>query len=449
MDMKLKNLLLLLSTSVWLTSCDAIAGGGVLGGSLLALYLVVGLLPQLITTLIMSNKGYSGCLWFFLSFFLSWIGVIIALCMPNVRRQEQRHYETIAAISSRNQSPQNITINDSKGHSPAPAPPPASAPVQNYRLKAIRNLKELGQPFDEYDIELEVERIITAERELEMARKKAEYEAAQSRINENKETESDTKPNTKWIYIAVVCLIIIIVVTGGLIAYNMFKKANDKPVVEMSTPNVQDNSGQISDKQIQADRSVTIQDDIKNSKFQLAVFSYEVEYFNSAEWHVRKRLDLYRDKDFKEKTGSITGSFKDDGPGKDEEFTMLENKIYYYLIPEIKITKIHKHDYTDCPDFFKVGDIIKQLVYEGEGYYAVLHKGEIKYAGYRQNSDNPKKVKRSPYESCNPIEGDIIQEKEISIFVAKIKTVDNKVGWIKIICDDEKNVNDWDCFYHY
>ncbi|MDR1120441.1 MAG: hypothetical protein LBM08_05945 [Dysgonamonadaceae bacterium] len=447
--MEIKNLLILLSTSVWLTSCDAITGG-VLGGTFLTIYLVAGLLPQLITTLIMSNKGYSGCLWFFLSFFLSWIGVIIALCMPNVRRQEQRHYETIAAISSRNQSPQNITINAPRGQSPVPVPAPA--PVQNYRLKAIRNLKEFGQPFDEYDIELEVERIITTERELEMARKKAEYEASQARINENEETESDTRPNTKWIYIAVVCLIIIIVTAGGLIAYHMFKKANDKPVAEMSTPNVQKNSGQISDEQIQVDKSVAIQNDKKNSKFQLAVFSYEVEYFNSAAWYMRKRLDLYRNKDFKEKTGSIKGSFKDDGFGiadEDEKFTMLENRIYYYLIPEIKITKIHKHDYTDCPDFFKVGDIIKQLVYEGEGYYAVLHKGEIKYAGYRQKSDNPKKVDRSPYESCSPIEGDIIQEKEISVFVAKIKTVDNKVGWIKIICDDEKNVNDWDCFYHY
>jgi hypothetical protein len=108
---------------------------------------------------------------------------------------------------------------------------------------------------------------------------------------------------------------------------------------------------------------------------------------------VRKRLDLYRNKDFKEKTGSIKGSFKDEG-----SFEKLENKIYYYLIPEIKITKIHKHDYPDCKDFFKVGDIIKQLVYYGEGYFEVLHKGEIRYAGYRQNSDNPKKVDRSPYE---------------------------------------------------
>jgi hypothetical protein len=438
MNMKIENLLLLLSTFVWLTSCEAIAGA--FGGSLLVLYIVVGLLPQLITTFIMSNKGYSGCLWFFLSFFLSWIGVIIALCMPNVRRQEQRHYETIAAITSRNQSPQNITINDPRGHSPAPAP----APVQNYRLKAIRNLKELGKPFDEYDIELEVEKIVTAERKLEMAKKKAEYEASQARINENEEPESDTRPNIKWVYIAVVCLIIIIVITGGIIAYNMFKNANYEHFVEMSAPNVQDNSGQISDKQIQADRLVAIQNDIKNSKFQLAVFSYEIELFLSVNWYVRKRLDLYRNKDFKEKIGTLEGSFKDDGSiEKDEKFTMLENKMYYYLIPEIKITKIHKRDEdSDYLSSFKAGDIIKQLIYADEGYFQILHKGEVKYANYMRNPDNPKEVN-------GDIEGNIIQEKELSIFIAKIKTVDNKVGWIKIIRDDENNIYDWDRFYYY
>jgi hypothetical protein len=325
----------------------------------------------------------------------------------------------------------------------------------NFRIEAIRNLKERGKPFDEYDVELEIERIRTSERELKMARRKAEYEASQVLINDDEGTESNARTKTKWIYIAAACLIL--AVTGGIIAFNMFKKANDKPAIEMSTSNVQENPGQMPDKQIdqmpdkqiQADRSVAIQNDIKNNKFQLAVFSYEVKYFNLAAWYVRKKLDLYRNKDFKEKIGSIQGSFKDDGSGKDEEFTMLENRIYYYLIPKIRITKVHKHDYTDCPDVFKVGDIIKQLVYEGEGYFGVLHKGEIRYAGYRHSADNPKKVDRSPYESCSPIEGNIIQDKEISIFIAKIKTVGGKVGWIKIVRDDENNVSNWDCLYHY
>jgi hypothetical protein len=30
---------------------------------------------------------------------------------------------------------------------------------RNFRIEAIRNLKERGKPFDEYDVELEIERI--------------------------------------------------------------------------------------------------------------------------------------------------------------------------------------------------------------------------------------------------------------------------------------------------
>ncbi|MDR1120444.1 MAG: hypothetical protein LBM08_05960 [Dysgonamonadaceae bacterium] len=223
--MEIKNLLILLSTSVWLTSCDAITGG-VLGGTFLTIYLVAGLLPQLITTLIMSNKGYSGCLWFILSFFLSWIGVIIALCMPNVRRQEQRHYETIAAISSRNQSPQNITINDSRGQSPAPAPapPPASAPVQNYRLKAIRNLKELGQPFDEYDIELETEKIKKAYEESkreEIAEQEQKQREEQVRMEEEARNRQEIKNKKRTQVLTKVAIVIGAVLLLGALSFTV------------------------------------------------------------------------------------------------------------------------------------------------------------------------------------------------------------------------------------
>jgi hypothetical protein len=57
------------------------------------IFILLVFLPQIITTLIMSHKGYSGCLWFLLSLFLPWTGVIIAICMPNARRQEERFDE--------------------------------------------------------------------------------------------------------------------------------------------------------------------------------------------------------------------------------------------------------------------------------------------------------------------------------------------------------------------
>ena len=106
-------------------------------------------LPQIITTLVMSSKGYSGCLWFLLSFFLSWIGVIIAICMPNKKRQEEQHQEMIAAINSQNHS-ETIVINKSEKN---------NMPENNFRIKAISNLKATGTPFDEYDVELEIEKV--------------------------------------------------------------------------------------------------------------------------------------------------------------------------------------------------------------------------------------------------------------------------------------------------
>jgi hypothetical protein len=148
-------------------------------------------LPHLITTDIMSRKGYSKRKWFFLSFFsfLSWILVVIALCMSD-KRKTQRHDETMADIASRDRLPENIAVNDSEDDPVSPAPEP------DFRLKAIRKLKALGQPIDEFVIELEVEKLrseykLEAELDLELerARRKAEYEAPQSQINTNGWTE--------------------------------------------------------------------------------------------------------------------------------------------------------------------------------------------------------------------------------------------------------------------
>jgi hypothetical protein len=62
-----------------------------------------------------------------------------------------------------------------------------NTPVQNYRLKAIRHLKELGQPFDDYDIELETEKIKKAceesERE-EIAKQEQKQREERARMEE-------------------------------------------------------------------------------------------------------------------------------------------------------------------------------------------------------------------------------------------------------------------------
>jgi len=98
----------------------------------------------------MSSKGYSGCLGFLLSLLLSWIGVIIAICMPNKKRQEEQHREMLAAISSKKPAETIVFNNTGKNNIPDNT---------NFRIEAIRNLKAKGTSFDEYDIELEIERI--------------------------------------------------------------------------------------------------------------------------------------------------------------------------------------------------------------------------------------------------------------------------------------------------
>ena len=77
----------------------------ILGLSILAIVLFIILLfilPFIITVIIASNKGYSGCLWFLIAAVLGWIAVIIVICMPNLKKQEQRHQETIAALTAQN-----------------------------------------------------------------------------------------------------------------------------------------------------------------------------------------------------------------------------------------------------------------------------------------------------------------------------------------------------------
>ena len=142
-------------------------------GGIFGLIIVVIFLPQIITTLIMSSKGYSGCLWFFLSFFLSWFGVIIALCMPNIRRQEQRHKETIAALSAQ----KSKSINNSERSTSQ------FESVKGFRLDAIKNLKAMGNPFDEFDVELEMEKL-KKEYDKHLKKKQEEQDTEQKRMQQ-------------------------------------------------------------------------------------------------------------------------------------------------------------------------------------------------------------------------------------------------------------------------
>jgi hypothetical protein len=121
------------------------------------------LAPFIITIYICNSKGQPTCLGFLLAAFLSWIGVIIALCLTDEKKLERQHQETIAAITSPNRAASQTVI--VKGNEIAETEPIGEvAPVLhhepvNYRLMAIKNLKAIGAPFDEYDIEIEADKI--------------------------------------------------------------------------------------------------------------------------------------------------------------------------------------------------------------------------------------------------------------------------------------------------
>ncbi|GAP71192.1 serine/threonine protein kinase [Candidatus Symbiothrix dinenymphae] len=180
--------------------------------------------------------------------------------------------------------------------------------------------------------------------------------------------------------------------------------------------------------------------DIIDRKKQIPIFSYEVDEFLAYEWHAQKKINLFGNSDCSNTVGTITAN---------ETFRMVENKLSFYMIPEIRITKIYPNDFPDCPSMFHVGDIIKPLFYVGEGYYHVLHNGQVRYAGFRYDAKDASKVNRSPYDSCNPIEGIVVQSKGNHILIAKIKTSSGRSGWIKIAHNDENYTSDWDKLVHY
>jgi hypothetical protein len=143
-------------------STTVFACGGFVGNiglpEVVIVVIFLEILPTIITTMIMVNKGYNGCLWFIISLFLSWIGVIIAACMTNIKRMEEQHTKMIAAIAS-NKGTQTVVVNDAVKEQTTSQVPLSVQPEPNYRIQAIKNLKAKGQPFDEYDIEMEIDRI--------------------------------------------------------------------------------------------------------------------------------------------------------------------------------------------------------------------------------------------------------------------------------------------------
>jgi hypothetical protein len=79
---------------------------------------------------------------------------------------------------------------------------PLPPPTKDFRLQAIRNLKTIGKPFDEYDLELEMEKIKKDHEELrrrELAEQEQERREKQARMKEEarKRQEIENKKRAK------------------------------------------------------------------------------------------------------------------------------------------------------------------------------------------------------------------------------------------------------------
>jgi hypothetical protein len=163
--------------------------GGLFGAGVGLVVIVIAgawLLPFILSIVICQRKGQLGCLGFALAFFLSWIGVLIALCLTNVKQREEQHREMLVAITSQNRS-QPIVINSPQTSQMSSASP---SPGVDFRMQAIRNLKAIGKPFDEFDLDLETDTIRKA---YEESRSKEIAEQEQKQREEKVRMEEEAR----------------------------------------------------------------------------------------------------------------------------------------------------------------------------------------------------------------------------------------------------------------
>ncbi|MDR1120442.1 MAG: hypothetical protein LBM08_05950 [Dysgonamonadaceae bacterium] len=82
--------------------------------------------------------------------------IVVVVAVVNAgKRREQRREEALRAMNDSQGANVNVQ-NNSNAHASDP----------NLRIEAIRNLKEIGKPFDEYDVELEIEKIKSCGKQL-------------------------------------------------------------------------------------------------------------------------------------------------------------------------------------------------------------------------------------------------------------------------------------------
>ncbi|MDR3048104.1 MAG: hypothetical protein LBU51_10960 [Bacteroidales bacterium] len=328
----------------------ALVGSSVVA-SVVAIIILVIFLPQVITTWVMSYKGYSGCLWLFFSFFLSWIGVIIAICMPNVRRQEERHRETIAAMVSQNRS-QTVIVNNQENEQTQHFP---SSPAIDFRLQAIRNLKTIGKPFDDYDLELEIEKIKKEYEEFrlkEVAQREREQQEEQARTEEEQRNrqlirnERRTKILTK-LSIVVGAIFLLTVLSFSVVYFLQNRKSTQEEIQAVNDLNQHDNPAFLTKTDTYSWIRIEGEGLWKPLKTQIFFGQTEIKCITD------KETNLF----------IITGKPEQK---KDDEGVFMEYHVYYSTDTNQKIMRIVR------------GADFTTLIYNDEGYYEIYSKTKPK-----------------------------------------------------------------------
>jgi hypothetical protein len=139
------------------------------------IWIVIGwLVPAVVAMQMMSTKGQSRGIGFIMGLGLSWIGVIIVACKPNLKVSELSSVPPPVPFSTPSPPPLAISAPSS---SPPPLPAESVLPhveereQPNFRLEAIRKLKAAGVVFDEYDIELEIGNLRSKHQKVESLRR--------------------------------------------------------------------------------------------------------------------------------------------------------------------------------------------------------------------------------------------------------------------------------------
>ena len=130
---------------------------------------------------------------------------------------------------------------------------------------------------------------------------------------------------------------------------------------------------------------------------------------------------------------------------KDQSFKVKSSTTVIQEAAKLKVTKKHSNAFAECRDNgIQPGDYVYVLAPTEEGYWLVLHQGLEKDACFAWTSNGKATIR---YDGCNMIEGDFINEEEVSETIMNIQLLNEQTGYIRLINNTTLNKSIWDYVY--